>query len=155
MTADKLSVVISCFVFIPQRNESLWDSNVSCVQHIAISRFQNVFLRCPTPRLHCFLSSHWPSFRFLSFMAFLILSIQYFFCLLRALVCFDIHFNALLGNLPSVILWTWPYDVSWFCSISFTIVSSSPICCLIVKFLILSFLDILEDFLRALHKLNN
>jgi hypothetical protein len=30
-----------------------------------IYRFQNVFLRCPTPRLHCFLSSHWPSFRFL------------------------------------------------------------------------------------------
>jgi hypothetical protein len=24
-----------------------------------------LFLRCPTPRLHCFLSSHWPSFRFL------------------------------------------------------------------------------------------
>ena len=31
--------------------------------------FQNV-LCCPTPRLHCFLSSHWPSFRFHSFMAF-------------------------------------------------------------------------------------
>jgi len=27
------------------------------------------FLRCPTLRLHCFLSSHWPSFRFLSLMA--------------------------------------------------------------------------------------
>jgi hypothetical protein len=36
-----------------------------------------------------------------------------------------------LGNLPSAILWTWPYHVSWFCSISFIIVSSSPICCLI------------------------
>ena len=33
--------------------------------YIYIYRFQNVFLRCPTPRLHCFLSSHWPSFRFL------------------------------------------------------------------------------------------
>ena len=43
-----------------------------------VYRFQNVFLRCPTPRLHCFLSSHWPSFRFLSFMAFLIPSIQFF-----------------------------------------------------------------------------
>jgi len=32
---------------------------------------------------------------------------------------------------------------------SFIIVSSSPICCLIVTFLILSFLDILEDLLRA------
>jgi len=42
-------------------------------------RFQNVFLRCPTPRLRCFLSSHWPSFRFVSFMAFLIPSIQFFF----------------------------------------------------------------------------
>ena len=36
-----------------------------------------------------------------------------------------------------------------FCSIYFIIVSSSPICCLIVTFLNLSFLDILEDFLRA------
>ena len=43
-----------------------------------VYRFQNVFLGCPTPRLHCFLSSHWPSFRFLSFTAFLIPSIQFF-----------------------------------------------------------------------------
>jgi hypothetical protein len=34
--------------------------------YIYIYKFQNVFLRCPTPRLHCFLSSHSPSFRFLS-----------------------------------------------------------------------------------------
>jgi hypothetical protein len=54
-----------------------------------------------------------------------------------------------LGNLPCAILWTWPYHVSWFCSISFIIVSSSPIYCLIVTFLILSFLDILEDLLRT------
>ena len=115
---------------------------------VYIYRFQNVFLRCPTPRLHCFLSSHWPSFRFLSFMAFLIPSIQFSFSLPRTL-CFVIHFNAILGNFPSAILWTWPYYVSWFCSIPFTIVSSSPICCLIVTFLILSFLVILEDLLRA------
>ena len=51
-------------------------------------RFQNVVLRCQTPRLHCFLSSHWPSFRFLSFMAILIPSIQFFFGLPRALFCF-------------------------------------------------------------------
>jgi len=102
-----------------------------------IYRFQNVFLRCPTPRLHCFLSSHWPSLRFLSFMAFLIPSIQFIFGLPRALFCFGIHFNAILGNLPSAILWTWPYHASWFCSISFIIVSSSPICFLIVTFLIL------------------
>ena len=44
---------------------------------------------------------------------------------------------------------TWPYHVSWFCSISFIIVSSSPICCLIVTFLILSFLDILQDHLSS------
>ena len=69
-----------------------------------IYRFQNVFLRCPTPRLHCFLSSHWPSFSFLSFMAFLILYIQFFFGLPSALFCFGIHFNAILGNLPSAIL---------------------------------------------------
>jgi hypothetical protein len=54
-----------------------------------------------------------------------------------------------LGNLPSAILWTCPYHVSWFYSISFTIVFSSPNYCLIVTFLILSFLDILEDLLRA------
>jgi hypothetical protein len=44
-----------------------------------------------------------------------------------------------LGSLPSAILWTWPYHVSWFCSISFIIVSSSPICCLIVIFLFLRY----------------
>jgi len=95
---------------------------------VYVYRLQNVFLRCPTPRLHCFLSSQWPSFRFLSFMAFLIPSTQFFFILPRALFCFGIHFNAILGNLPSAILWTWPYHVRWFCSISFIIVSSSPIC---------------------------
>ena len=35
------------------------------------------------------------------------------------LFCFGIHFNAILGNLPSAILRTWPYHASWFCSISF------------------------------------
>ena len=113
-----------------------------------VCRFQNVVLRCPTPRRHCFLSSHWPSFRFLSFMAFLIHSILFFFALPRALFCFGIHFNVILGNLPSAILWTWPYHISWFCSISFIIGSSNPICCLMVTFLILSFLHILEDILR-------
>jgi hypothetical protein len=54
-----------------------------------------------------------------------------------------------LSNLPSAILWTWPYHVSWFCLISFITVSYSPICCLIVTFLIISCLDILEDLLRA------
>ena len=114
-----------------------------------VCRFQNAVLRCPTPRLHRFLSSHWPSFKFLSFMAFLIPSIQLFFGLPRALFCFAIHFNANLRNLPSAILWAWPYHVGWFCSISFLIGSSNPICCLIVTFLILSFLDILEDLLRT------
>ena len=94
---------------------------------VCIYRVQSVFLRCPPPRLHCFLSSHWPSIRFLSFMAFFIPSIQFFFGLPRALFCFGIHFNAILGSLSSVIPWTWPYHVSWFCSISFIIVSSSPI----------------------------
>ena len=117
--------------------------------YIYIYRFQNFFLRCPTTRLHCFLSSHWPSFRFLSSMAFLILSIQFFFGLPRALFCFGIHFNAVLGNLPSAILWTRPYHLSWFCSVSFIIVSSNPICCLTVIFLIIYFLDILEELLRA------
>jgi len=66
-----------------------------------VCRFQNIVLRCPTPRLHCFLSSQWPSFMFLSLMAFLILSIQFFVGLPHALFCFGIHFNAILGNLPS------------------------------------------------------
>ena len=57
--------------------------------------------------------------------------------------------SVFLGNLPSAILWTWPYHVRWFCSISFTIGPSNPICCLIVTFLFRSFLDILEDLLRA------
>ena len=114
-----------------------------------VRRFQNVVLRCPTPRLHRFLSSHWPSFRFLSFMAFLIPSVKIFFGLPRILFCFGIHFNAILSSLPSAILWTWPYHVSWLCSIYFIIGSSNPICCLTLTFLILSFLDILEDLLRA------
>ena len=71
---------------------------------VCVCRLQNVFLRCPTPRLHCFLSSHWPSFRFLSFMAFLVPSIQFSFGLPRAVFCFGIHFNAILCNLPSTIL---------------------------------------------------
>ena len=43
----------------------------------------------------------------------------------------------------------WPHHVNWFYSIFFIIVSSSPICCLIVTFLILAFLVILQDLLRA------
>ena len=88
---------------------------------VYVRRFQNVVPRCPTPRLHRFLSSHWPSFRFLSVMAFLIHSIQFFFGLPPILFCFGIHFNVILGNLPSVILWTWSYRVSCLCSISFII----------------------------------
>jgi hypothetical protein len=37
-------------------------------------------------------------------MAFFIPSIQFFFGLPRALLCFGIHFNAILVNLPSAIL---------------------------------------------------
>jgi len=96
--------------------------------YVYIYWFQNVVLCCPTPRLHCFLSSHWPSFRFLLFMAFLIPSIQFFFGLPCVLFCFGIHFNAIWSNLPSAILWTWLYNVSWFCSFSFIIGSSNPIC---------------------------
>jgi hypothetical protein len=36
--------------------------------------------------------------------------------------------SVLLGSLSSAILWTWPYHVSWFCSISLKIVSSSFWC---------------------------
>ena len=103
-----------------------------------VCRFQNVFLHCPTPRLHRFLSSHCPSCRFLSLMAILIPSIQFFFGLPCALFCFGIHLNAILGNLPSAILCTWPYHVSCFCSISFIIVFSKAIYCLTVTFLMVS-----------------
>ena len=72
---------------------------VPIIVFMCMYRVQNVFLRCPTPRLHCFLSSHWPSFRFLSFMAFFIPSIQLFFGLPRALFCFSIHFSVILGSL--------------------------------------------------------
>ena len=66
--------------------------------YVCIYRVQNVFLRCPTPRLHCFLSFHWPSLRFLSFMAFFIPSIHFFSGLPRAPFCFGIHFNAIFGQ---------------------------------------------------------
>ena len=72
-----------------------------------------------------------------------------FFGFSLSLFCFGIHFNVILGNLPSAILWIWPYHISCFCSVSFTIGSSNPIYCLIVTFLILSFLDIVEDLLRV------
>ena len=85
--------------------EKLYKTNAAVwLNKTYIYWFQNVLLHCPTPRLHCFLSSHWPSFRFLSFIAFLIPSIQFFFSLPHALFCFGIHFNAILGNLPSAIL---------------------------------------------------
>ena len=87
-----------------RRNEE-YDMGDKCPSNIFLCiyvyRVKNAFLRSPTPRLHCFLSSHWPSFRILSFMAFFIPSIQLFFGLPRALFCFGIHFNAILGSLSS------------------------------------------------------
>jgi hypothetical protein len=53
----------------------MWRWPSYCILYIG--RFQNVPPRCPTPRLHCLLSSHCPSCRFLSFMAFLTPSIHY------------------------------------------------------------------------------
>jgi hypothetical protein len=93
--------------------------------YIYIYRFKIVFLRCPTPRLNCFLSSHLFSFRFLSFMAFLIPSIQFFFGLHRALFCFGIHFSAILGNLPPAILWTCKLVLFNFFYIFFTSLKSN------------------------------
>jgi hypothetical protein len=66
--------------------------------YIYLGRFYNAPPRCPTPRLHCLLTSHGPSGRFLSFMAFLTPSIQFFFGLPRALHCSGIHLNATLGK---------------------------------------------------------
>ena len=91
-----------CAVSYSKRHEI--EKSLYIYIYIYVCRFQNIVLRCPTPRLHCFLSSHWPSFRFLSFIVFLIHSIQFFFDLSRALFCFGIHFNAILSNLPSAIL---------------------------------------------------
>ena len=90
---------------ITSRPNTIFETNEKNKRQICmyVYRFQNVFPRCPTPRLHCFLSSHWPSFRYLSFMAFLIPSILFLFGLPRAVFCFGIHFNAILGNLPSAI----------------------------------------------------
>jgi len=70
--------------------------------------------------LHLGFFRSWPS---------LYLPSCFFFGLPRALFYFPIHFNTILGNLHSAILWTWPYHVSRFCSISFIIGSSNPICC--------------------------
>jgi len=75
---------------------------ISIYIYIYIYMFQNVFLHCPTPRLHCFLSSHWPSFRFLSFIAVLIPSIQFLFGLPCGLFCFGIHFNPLKPELNPI-----------------------------------------------------
>jgi hypothetical protein len=60
-----------------------------------------------------------------------------------------------LGSLPSAILWTWPCYVNWFCSITFIIVSSSPICRLIVTFLILSYLILLCTILTVFSLIHN
>jgi hypothetical protein len=56
-----------------------WKILVEKFVGVYVYRVQNVIPRCPTPRLHFFLSSHWPSLSFLSFMAFYIPSIQFFF----------------------------------------------------------------------------
>jgi len=91
--------------------------------------------------LHLGFFRSWPSLYLPSRLFF------YFPC---ALFCFGIQFNVILGNLPSVILWTWPYRVSLFCSISFVIGSSNPICCIIVTFLILSILGHILFYLLLL-----
>ena len=62
--------------------------------------------------LHLGFFRSWPS---------LYLPSCFFFGLPRALFYFPIHFNTILGNLHSAILWTWPYHVSRFSSISFII----------------------------------
>jgi hypothetical protein len=36
---------------------------VRVFMYVCMSVSKRFFLRCPTPRLHRFLSSHWPSFR--------------------------------------------------------------------------------------------
>jgi len=76
-------------------------------------------LRCPTPRLHCFLSSHGPSFRFLSFMAlyplsnfssvFLVLS---FVSVSTSVHFLNIHFNSILPPTPASPMWFFPSGFS-------------------------------------------
>jgi len=63
-----------------------------------VCRFRNVVPCCPTPRLHCFLSFHWPSFGFFSFTALLIPSIQ-FFCNLCKDKIRDIKWSARWGKI--------------------------------------------------------
>ena len=73
--------------------------------YMYVFRFQNVVLRCLTPRLHCFLFFHWPSFRFIPFMAFLKPSIQFFFFVLKFYSLFQIFFSHFI----------WIYDVYLAC----------------------------------------
>ena len=88
----------------PEETTICYQISLVQLMYVCIYRVQSVFLLCPTPRLHCFLSSHWPSLRLLSFLALFISSIQFFFGLPRTLFCFGIHFNAILGSLSSAFL---------------------------------------------------
>ena len=67
-------------------------------------------------------------------MAFLIPSIQFFFSSVFLMLSFVSTSTSMLLWVIFLLpfFWTWPYHVSWFCSISFITVSSNPICCLIV-----------------------
>ena len=99
------------FTSYPQPNIKIFSGFIlqSLYVYHPINLLQNAFLRCPTHRHHCFLSSHWPLLRSISFMAFHIPSIQSFFDLPRVLFCFGIQFSNILCNRLSTILWTLRY----------------------------------------------
>ena len=90
-------VLLFFFSFSLSLSLSFLHGNSKIFMYVCMYQVQNVFLRCLTPRLHCFLSSHWPSFRFLSSMAFFIPSIQFFFGLPRALFLFSASTLMLFG----------------------------------------------------------
>ena len=114
-----------------------------------VCRFQNVVLRCPTPRLHCFLSSHWLHLGFFRFWSPLYLSSSF------SSVFLVLSYVSASTSMLFWVTFLLPFfehgrtRLSLFCSIYFIIGSSNPICCFIVTFLILYFFDILEDLLRA------
>jgi len=66
-----------------------WPIYIYIYIYISVSELRSTL---SDTRLHCFLTSHITSFRFLSFMAFFIISIQFFFGLPGALFCFGIQF---------------------------------------------------------------
>ena len=91
------------------------------------------------------LSFQSPSINPFSPISPLIPSAQVSLGLPRILLPGGCHFITYFGSLPSSILWTWPYHWSCFVLISSKRDLVTFIFCLIIVFLILSFLEILAE----------